>query len=73
MLRCPQKKIDYVALGEGVNDALLTGAGLSFVYPELSGSCGRVFEDNQGTIALTASPLRYAWCKHIASADVGMR
>ena len=39
LLRCPQQKINYVALGEGVKEALLTEALLSFVCPELSGSC----------------------------------
>ena len=30
---------DYVALGKGVKEALLTGAVSSFICPELSGSC----------------------------------
>ena len=34
--------------GEGEKEALCTGALLSFICPELSGSCVRVFEDNQG-------------------------
>ena len=65
VLRCPQQKIDYVALGERVNKALFTGAVLPFVWPELSGSCVRVFEDNQGTIALAANPLSFTRNKHI--------
>ena len=32
----------YVALGEGVNEALFTGTVLSFTCPELTGSCVRV-------------------------------
>ena len=55
----------YVALGEGVKEALFTGAVVSFVYPELSGSCVRVFEDNQGGIPLAANPLSSARSKHI--------
>ena len=34
---------EYVALGEGVKEALFTGAALSFICPDLSGSCDRVF------------------------------
>ena len=64
VIRCPQQKIDYAALGEGVKKALFTGAVLSFVCPELSGSCVRVFEDNQGAIALAANPLRSTRSKH---------
>ena len=30
---------EHVALGEGVKEALVTGAVLSFICPELSGSC----------------------------------
>ena len=65
VLCCPQQKIDYVALGEGVKEALLTGAVLSFICPEVSGSCVRVFEDNQGAIALAANPHSSARSKHI--------
>ena len=56
---------EYVALGEGVEEALLTGAVLSFICPELSGSCVRVFKDNQGAIALAENPLSSARSKHI--------
>ena len=47
---------DYVALGEGVKEALFTGEVLSFICPELTGSCVQVFEDNQGGIALAENP-----------------
>ena len=56
---------EHVALGEGVKEALFTGAVLSFTCPELTGSCVRVFEDNQGVIALAENPLSYARSKHI--------
>eukprot|EP00904_Undaria_pinnatifida_P007540 jgi/Undpi1/3916/HiC_scaffold_16.g07284.m1 len=56
---------EYVALGEGVKEALFTGAVLSFICPELTGSCVRVFEDNQGAIALAENPLSSARSKHI--------
>ena len=39
---------EYVALGEGVQEALFTGAVLSFICPELSGSCVRVLRIIKG-------------------------
>ena len=56
---------EYVALGEGVKEALFRGAVLSFICPELSGSCVRVFEDNQGAMALAENPLTSARSKRI--------
>ena len=38
---------------------------LSFIYPELSGSGGRVFGDNQGAIALAENSLGSARSQHI--------
>ena len=35
---------EYASLCEGVKEASFTGAVLSFIRPELSGSCVRVFE-----------------------------
>ena len=55
----------YVALGEGVKEALFTGAALSCSCPEPTGSCVRVFEDIQGAIALAENPLSFARSKHI--------
>ena len=55
----------YVALGEVVKEALSTGAVLSVICPELSGSCVRVFEDNQGGIALAENPLSSVRSKHM--------
>ena len=51
--------------GEGVKEALFTGAVLSLICPELGGSCVRIFEDNQGAIALAENPLNCARSKHI--------
>ena len=48
-----------------MKEALSTGAVLSVICPELSGSCVRVFEDNQGGIALAENPLSSARSKHI--------
>ena len=56
---------EYVALGEGVKEAMFTGAVISFICPELTGSCVRVFEDNQEVIALAENPLSSARSKHI--------
>ena len=56
---------EYKALGDGVEEALLTGAVLFFICHELSGSCVRVFEDNQGAIASAVNPLSAARSKHI--------
>ena len=36
-------EVEYVAPGEVVKEALFTGAVLSFICPELSGSCVQVF------------------------------
>ena len=44
---------------------MFTGAVLSFIRPELSGSCVRVFENNQGAMALAENPLSSARSKHI--------
>ena len=38
---------------------------MSFICPELSGANVRVFEDNQGPIALAEDPLSSAGSKHI--------
>ena len=77
VLRCLQQKqsvwcvtlstaeAECVALGEGVMKALFAGAVVSFIYPELSESCVRVFEDNQGAIALGENPLSSARSNHI--------
>ena len=54
-----------VVLGEGVKDALFTIAVLSFICPDLSGSCARVFEDTQGAIALAENLLSSSRSKHI--------
>ena len=39
---------EYVALGEGVKEALFTGVALSFICPELNGSCARVLKIIRG-------------------------
>ena len=39
---------EYVALGEVVKEALFTGEVLSFICPELAGSCVRVLKIIRG-------------------------
>ena len=56
---------EYAALGERVKGALFTGAVLSYICPQLSGSCVRVFEDNHGDIELAENHLISARSKHI--------
>ena len=56
---------EYVGLGEGVKEALFTGAVLTFICSELTGSCVRVFEYHQGAIALAENPLSSARSKRI--------
>ena len=49
-----------------MKEALFTGAVFSLcICPELTESCVRVFEDNQGAIALAENPLSSARNKHI--------
>ena len=61
----PTAEAEYEALGEGVKEALFTGAVLSYICPDLSGSCVQVFEDNQGAIALAENPLSSTRSEHI--------
>ena len=56
---------EYVALGEGVKKAFFTGTVLSFICPELSGSCVRVSKDNLEAIALAENLLTSARSRHI--------
>ena len=55
----------YVALGKGVNEALFAGEVLSYICPELSGSCVRGFDDNQRATALRENPLRSERSKYL--------
>ena len=58
-------EVEHIALGEGVKEALFMGAVLSLICLVLSGSCVRVFEDNQGGIASAENPLSSARSEHI--------
>ena len=55
----------YVALGDGVKEALFAKSVLSFIVPSLSENCIEVFVDNEGAIALANNPLSSARTKHI--------
>ena len=58
-------EVEYVALGERGKGALFTGAMLSIICPELSGSRVSFFEDGQGAIALAENPLSSTRNGHI--------
>ena len=47
---------EYVALGDGVKEALLVKGVLSFIIPSISENCIKVFVDNGGAISLANNP-----------------
>ena len=56
---------EYVALGDGVKEALFVKGVLSFTIPSISENCIKVFIDNDGAISLANNPLSSARTKHI--------
>ena len=56
---------EYVALGDGVKEALLVKGVLSFIIPSISENYIKVFVDNDGAISLANNPLSSARTKHI--------
>ena len=56
---------EYVALGDGVKEALFVKGVLSFIIPSISENCIKVFVDNDGAILLANNPLSSARTKHI--------
>ena len=56
---------EYIAAGDGVEEALFVRAVLSFIAPETCGASIKVLEDNQGTKTLIENPLSSARSKHI--------
>lgn len=56
---------EYVALGDGVKEALFAKAVVSFIVPSLSKEPIKVFVDNDGAINLASNPLSSARTKHI--------
>ena len=56
---------EYVALGDGVKEALFVKGVLSFITPFISENCIKVSVDNDGAISLANNPLSSARTKHI--------
>ena len=56
---------EYVALGDGVKEALFVKGVLSFIIPSISENSIKVFVDNDGAISLANNPLSSARTKHI--------
>lgn len=56
---------EYVAMGDGVKEALFVRNVLSFVLVRLKAPVIKVLEDNEGAIALAQNPLGSANSKHI--------
>ena len=56
---------EYVALGDGVKEALFVKGVLSFIIPSISENCIKVFVDNDGAISLANNPLSSARTKHM--------
>ena len=58
-------KVEYIAAGDGVKEALFVCAILSFITPETSGASIKVLENNQGAKALIENSLRSDRSKYI--------
>ena len=56
---------EYIALGDGVKEALFVKGVLSFIIPSISENCIKVFVDNDGAISLANNPLSSARTKLI--------
>ena len=56
---------EYVALGDGVKEALFAKSVSPFIVLSLSENCIEVFVGNEGAIALANNPLSSARTKHI--------
>ena len=56
---------EYIAAGDGVNEALFVRAVLSFIAPETCRASMKLPEDNQGTKVLIENPLSSARSRHI--------
>lgn len=55
---------EYLALGNGVKEAIFTKNIVTFVAPKVQGKI-RVLEDNQGAVALVENPLSFARSQQI--------
>ena len=56
---------EYVALGDGVKEALFVKGVISFIITSISENCIKVFVDNDGAISLANNSLSSARTKHI--------
>ena len=56
---------EYVALGDGVKEALFVKGVLSFIIPSISENCIKVLVDNDGAISLANNPLSSPRTKYI--------
>ena len=56
---------EYVALGDGVKEALFAKGVHFFIIPSISENCIKMFLDNDGAISLANNPLNSARTKHI--------
>ena len=58
-------EVEYVALGDGVKEALFVKGVLSFIIPSISENCIKVFVDNNRVISPANNSLSSARTKHI--------
>lgn len=56
---------EYIGIGERAKSGLYTRVVLSFVQPQLSVVCLRLFKDNERANALAENPLCSARSKHV--------
>ena len=56
---------EYIAAGDGINEALFVRAVLPFVAPETSGASRKILENNQGAKALIEKSLSSTRSKHV--------
>ena len=56
---------EYIATGDGVQEAMFVRAVLSFIVPETSGASIKVLDDKRGAKALIENPLSSARSKNI--------
>ena len=55
----------YVALGDGVKEALFVKGVILFIIPSISENCIKVFVDNDGAVSFANNPLSSARTNHI--------
>lgn len=63
-------EVEYVAMADGVKEALYLRGDVAVQRPKLQSPCISVFEDRKGGKALAENPLKSTGSKHI---DVRLR